>query len=161
VSGASHALGSQTVLFARHRNERCQPPFELGRLTGRSDLEASGETPASREDARTALHQDTERAAHCSSYGRGADGLIERGYENATTAEIAARAGVVEGTIYHYFASKRELLIRILEEWEARTLPDYSTVNDRMQRSALPITISYSLSFAIDLRTTGPDEIYA
>jgi AcrR family transcriptional regulator len=52
--------------------------------------------------------------------------FIQRGYQDATTAEIAQRAGVVESNIYHYFASKRDLLIRVLEAWYADTLPDYS-----------------------------------
>ena len=33
----------------------------------------------------------------------------EKGYSEALTAQIAARAGVVEGTIYRYFPGKREL----------------------------------------------------
>ena len=41
----------------------------------------------------------------------------ERGYENATMAEIAARAGVVEGSVYKYFASKRDLLLKVIETW--------------------------------------------
>lgn len=34
----------------------------------------------------------------------------ERGYDGATTAEIAARAGVTERTYFRYFADKREVL---------------------------------------------------
>ena len=49
----------------------------------------------------------------------------DRGYSEALTAEIAARAGVVEGTIYRYFPAKRELLIRVVEGWYARILADY------------------------------------
>ncbi len=41
----------------------------------------------------------------------------ERGYENTTMAEIAARAGVVEGSVYKYFASKRDLLLKVIETW--------------------------------------------
>lgn len=41
----------------------------------------------------------------------------ERGYENTTMAEIAARAGVVEGSVYKYFESKRELLLQVIEAW--------------------------------------------
>lgn len=35
--------------------------------------------------------------------------FVERGYAGATTREIAARAGVSEGTIYRHFSDKREL----------------------------------------------------
>jgi AcrR family transcriptional regulator len=49
----------------------------------------------------------------------------DKGYSEALTAEIAARAGVVEGTIYRYFPGKRELLIRVVEQWYERILSDY------------------------------------
>lgn len=41
----------------------------------------------------------------------------ERGYENAAMSEIAARAGVVEGTIYKYFENKRDLVFKVMEAW--------------------------------------------
>lgn len=40
-----------------------------------------------------------------------------RGYEDASMAEIAARAGVVEGTIYKYFENKRDLVFKVMEAW--------------------------------------------
>src|ERR1700722_18657505 len=49
----------------------------------------------------------------------------DKGYSEALTAQIAARAGVVEGTIYRYFPGKRELLIRVVEQWYERILADY------------------------------------
>ncbi len=51
--------------------------------------------------------------------------FCEKGYSDALTAQIAARAGVVEGTIYRYFPGKRELLIRVVEQWYERILADY------------------------------------
>lgn len=41
--------------------------------------------------------------------------ISERGYNGATTAEIARRAGVAEGTIYRYFKDKKELFIACVE----------------------------------------------
>jgi AcrR family transcriptional regulator len=52
----------------------------------------------------------------------------ERGYEDTTTADIAERAGVVEGTLYHYFPTKRAILMRMLEEWHAEVLPEYPKI---------------------------------
>jgi len=39
------------------------------------------------------------------------------GYDNASMAEIAARAGIVEGTVYLYFDSKKDLMHRVIAEW--------------------------------------------
>lgn len=51
--------------------------------------------------------------------------FCERGYAEASITEIAQRAGVVEGSIYRYFASKRELLIKVVEDWYREMLADY------------------------------------
>jgi AcrR family transcriptional regulator len=49
----------------------------------------------------------------------------EKGYEDATTSEIAERAGVVEGTLYRYFESKRDLLVKVVEVWYHELLSDF------------------------------------
>ena len=41
--------------------------------------------------------------------------FAERGYGASAVAEIAARAGVVEGTVYSYFERKRALLIAVMK----------------------------------------------
>jgi AcrR family transcriptional regulator len=38
-----------------------------------------------------------------------------QGYDGATTREIAALAGVSEGTLYNYFSSKREILLAVID----------------------------------------------
>jgi len=48
------------------------------------------------------------------------------GYQDAAVSEIAARAEVVEGTIYKYFDSKRQLLVKVLEGWYEGLLADYA-----------------------------------
>lgn len=41
----------------------------------------------------------------------------ERGYERATTTEIAQRVGVSEATVFTYFRGKRELCVRVIGDW--------------------------------------------
>jgi AcrR family transcriptional regulator len=41
--------------------------------------------------------------------------FVERGIENVSIADLAAGAGVAHGLVYHYFASKDELLVAVLE----------------------------------------------
>lgn len=52
--------------------------------------------------------------------------LAERGVQEAFISEVAERAGVVEGSIYRFFASKRELLEKLAEQWYEEALADYS-----------------------------------
>lgn len=54
------------------------------------------------------------------------DVFCERGYEHTAVAEIASRMGVVEGTIYKYFPTKRDLLLRVLEHWYEEMFGDYA-----------------------------------
>ena len=41
----------------------------------------------------------------------------EHGFQHATTALIAERAGVSEATVFTYFAGKRELCIQVIKDW--------------------------------------------
>ncbi len=51
--------------------------------------------------------------------------LRERGANEAFIAEVAERAGVVEGSIYRFFSSKRDLMEKVAEAWYEETLADY------------------------------------
>lgn len=52
--------------------------------------------------------------------------FCEKGYEGVAVSEIAAQLGVVEGTVFKYFPTKRALLTRVLERWYQRMSLDYS-----------------------------------
>jgi len=41
----------------------------------------------------------------------------DRGYEAATTTEIAERLAISEATIFTYFSGKRDLCLRVIEDW--------------------------------------------
>jgi TetR/AcrR family transcriptional regulator, regulator of cefoperazone and chloramphenicol sensitivity len=70
--------------------------------------------------------------------------FAERGYESATTREIAERAGCAEGLIHRYFSGKRGLLLAILEsrgpqvvEDFVSALPDRDNVKDEIEQILL------------------------
>ncbi|RME93661.1 MAG: TetR/AcrR family transcriptional regulator [Candidatus Hydrogenedentota bacterium] len=44
--------------------------------------------------------------------------FARKGYHQANVSDIASEAGVSQGTIYHYFSSKEELLINAFEQEE-------------------------------------------
>jgi AcrR family transcriptional regulator len=48
----------------------------------------------------------------------------EKGYGAAAVSEIAERAGVVEGTVYSYFESKRALLIAVMKGFFEKLIAD-------------------------------------
>lgn len=43
--------------------------------------------------------------------------FAEKGYHDALISDIAERAGMVEGNIYRFFTNKRDLLVRVVEDW--------------------------------------------
>lgn len=47
----------------------------------------------------------------------GREVFAERGYERATTTEVAQRLGISEATVFTYFRSKRELCMRVIQDW--------------------------------------------
>ena len=57
--------------------------------------------------------------------------LEEFGYEHAPVAEVARRAGVVEGTVYHYFETKRDLYVAVAEAWYNRVLQQAPALSNR------------------------------
>lgn len=70
--------------------------------------------------------------------------FAERGFDCATTREIAERAGCAEGLIHRYFNGKRGLLLAILEsraehavEDFVTALPDRETVEEEIEQVLL------------------------
>lgn len=50
----------------------------------------------------------------------------QQGYEKATVAEIADKIGVVEGTVFSYFNSKRALVLKVMEVF-------YEDINNQLE----------------------------
>ncbi|MFN8626175.1 MAG: TetR/AcrR family transcriptional regulator [Candidatus Binatia bacterium] len=73
--------------------------------------------------ARAARRTPAERSAEILAIAL--EVFSERGYENTPVSVIADRLGVVEGTIYKYFESKRQLLGKVLVHWNRGMIEEY------------------------------------
>ena len=62
--------------------------------------------------------------------------FIEKGYDAANVADVAQKAGVSQGTIYHYFPSKDDLFWAAYEAWEVQSL--YSEIQQALDASQSP-----------------------
>jgi AcrR family transcriptional regulator len=79
--------------------------------------------PAARGSRRRERLPRDERVAEIMRAARQV--FCSKGFEAASTAEIAERAGVVEGTLYRYFPTKRDLLIKVVEAFYEDIFSDY------------------------------------
>jgi AcrR family transcriptional regulator len=68
--------------------------------------------------------------------------FAERGYDAATTREVAERAGCSEGLIHRYFGGKRGLLLAVMESKASAVtaefssaLPDRDTVREEIEQA--------------------------
>ena len=93
---------------------------------------------------RTAIHPQRSRARSeqriLDLLSAARDVFAERGFERATTLEIAQRAGVSEPTVFTYFDSKRELCVEVIRRWYGqitaeieRDLPLFSGLPQRLR----------------------------
>ena len=53
------------------------------------------------------------------------DVFCDKGFNAAYIADIAERAGVVEGSIYRFWPTKRDLFISVVEQWYAKVFEAY------------------------------------
>jgi len=77
--------------------------------------------------------------------------FAERGFDGTTIADIATATGTAHGLVYHYFASKHDLLLTVLERFsflpELRRLLDVSP-----ERPTVEVLTEISVRFSALLR---------
>jgi len=62
--------------------------------------------------------------------------FVEKGYYAANVSDVAQKAGVSQGTIYHYFPSKDDLFWVAYEAWEVQSL--YGEIQQALGASQSP-----------------------
>jgi AcrR family transcriptional regulator len=89
---------------------------------GSRELEAAAAEPSLRERNKAERRRRVLEAARAV--------FLEHGYENATTREIATRAGVAVGTVFVYARDKRDLLMTVVnDDLEAVTKASFANLD--------------------------------
>jgi len=84
--------------------------------------------------------------------------FAKHGYEPSTMADVAERAGVSVGTLYHHFPDKRALLLALIDDWGDRELSHQRAELDSLRklRTGLRSAIGEFLAMrSRDLRKNG------
>src|SRR5262245_37978053 len=72
--------------------------------------------------------------------------FVERGWSGFNMAEVAARAGLVKGTLYLYWPTKEELLLSVLEELLWQWLDELDARLDDARAPAGPRKLAASVA---------------
>ena len=51
--------------------------------------------------------------------------FVEKGYSETTMDDIVQKSKMSKGAIYHYYNSKKELFLSLIDHWEVYSFPDF------------------------------------
>ena len=77
----------------------------------------------------------------------------ERGYHNTRIDDVAEAAGVTKGAVYHYFATKEELLLRAIEHYHDRA---FGEIGDVLRDAGGPVSARIRLMMRKAFGATSP-----
>jgi AcrR family transcriptional regulator len=80
--------------------------------------------------------------------------FIRHGYDRATTREVAAEAGISEGTLYNYFPGKRAMLLALIDSVGESWRQDIERIQAETFEEATSQLIVRRLRFAQEHPTT-------
>ena len=69
--------------------------------------------------------------------------FVEKGYSETTMDDIVTKSQMSKGAIYHYYNSKKELFLSLIDHWETYSFPDfYSKGNKNKKASEILMNLS-------------------
>ena len=69
--------------------------------------------------------------------------FVEKGYSETTMDDIVQESKMSKGAIYHYYDSKKELFLSLIDHWEIYSFPDfYSKGNNDKNASEILMNLS-------------------
>jgi len=57
--------------------------------------------------------------------------FVGKGYSDTTMDDIVKESKMSKGAIYHYYSSKKDLFLSLIDHWETYSFPDFYTKGDR------------------------------
>ena len=57
--------------------------------------------------------------------------FVEKGYSETTMDDIVHKSKMSKGAIYHYYDSKKELFLSLIDHWEIYSFPDFYSKEGR------------------------------
>ena len=63
------------------------------------------------------------------------DVFVTNGYKDTTMSHIVRESGLSKGAIYHYYKSKKDLFISLIDHWEIYSFPDFYSKSDKDEKA--------------------------
>ena len=62
--------------------------------------------------------------------------FVEKGYSKATMDDIVDSSGLSKGALYHYYKSKKDLFLSLIEHWEVYTFKNFYNKKSKNKRAS-------------------------
>ena len=61
--------------------------------------------------------------------------FVSNGYKDTTMSHIVRESGLSKGAIYHYYSSKKDLFISLIDHWEVFSFPDFYSKDNKNEKA--------------------------
>tara|TARA_B100001750_G_C15381065_1_gene532465 strand:+ start:168 stop:764 length:597 start_codon:yes stop_codon:yes gene_type:complete len=61
--------------------------------------------------------------------------FVRKGFKDTTMSHIVKESGLSKGAIYHYYGSKKDLFISLIDHWEIFSFPDFYSKNNKKEKA--------------------------
>ena len=85
--------------------------------------------------------------------------FVRNGFKDTTMSHIVNESGLSKGAIYHYYSSKKELFISLIDHWEIFSFPDFYSKDNKNEKAE--DTLRRFADTVYDVFCTKPDVFLA
>ena len=62
--------------------------------------------------------------------------FVEKGYSDTTMDDIVKKSNMSKGAIYHYYNSKKDLFLSLIDHWETYSFPNFYSKGDKDKKAS-------------------------